>query len=63
MRYQLGDDKITLPDRTIATYTRCTPDALTFEKAAPPKPYAPRNGDRYVVSPKGQEVEVSLERK
>jgi hypothetical protein len=63
VRYQLGDDKITLPDRTIATYTRCTPDTLTFEKAAPPQPYAPRNGDRYVVSPKGQEVEVSLERK
>jgi hypothetical protein len=63
VRYQLGDDTITLPDRTIATYTRCTPEALTFERAVPPKPYAPRTGDRYVVRPKGQDVEVRLERR
>jgi hypothetical protein len=58
--YRLGEEKATLSPRTIVTHTRCEPDKLTFEKAAPA--YEPRNGDRFVVTPKGQGVEVSLER-
>ena len=64
VRYRLGDETITLPERTIATYTRCNPDKLTFEKAgAPAAPYEPRNGDRFVLRPSGQGVQVDVERK
>jgi cysteine-rich secretory family protein len=64
VHYQLGEDNITLPVHTIATYTRCDPDKLTFEKTSPgAQPFAPRNGDRFVVTAKDQGVEVGLERK
>jgi hypothetical protein len=65
VRYRLGQETITLPERTIATYTRCDPDTLTFEKAgAAVPPHAPRNGDRFVVrAVPGGAIAVDVERK
>lgn len=65
VRYSLGGEAITLPARTIATYTRCDPDKLTFERAgAGVQPREPRNGDRFVVRARpGRAIAVDLERK
>jgi hypothetical protein len=65
VRYMLGEETVSLPARTIATYTRCEPDTLTFEKAGPPaQPHEPRNGDRFVVrAGTGGAVAVDVERK
>lgn len=63
--YVLGTETITLPARTIATYTRCDPETLTFKKAGKASgAYEPRNGDRFVLRPRGRsEIAVELERK
>jgi hypothetical protein len=53
--YQLGEEKATLPARTIVTYTRCNPDVLRLDSGG--EPYQPRNGDRFLVDPQGK-VEV-----
>lgn len=65
VKYVLGGEVITLPARTIATYTRCEPEALVFEKAGKAAhPYEPRNGDRYVLRSKArEEIKVELKRK
>jgi hypothetical protein len=65
VRYTLGEETTSLPPRTIATYTRCEPDKLMFEKAGPAaQPHEPRDGDRYVVrSVTGGAVAVDVERK
>ena len=65
VRYRLGEDAITLPAHTIATYTRCDPDKLTFEKAGPAaQSHEPRNGDRFVVrAGTGGAIAVDVERK
>jgi hypothetical protein len=50
VRYKLGEETISLPARTIATYSLCVPDKLIFEKAgAGARPHEPRHGDRFVV--------------
>jgi hypothetical protein len=65
VRYKLGEEAASLPPRTIATYTRCEPDKLIFEKAgAAAQPHEPRDGDRYVVrSGSGGATAVDVERK
>jgi Cysteine-rich secretory protein family len=65
VRYKLGEEATSLPPRTIATYTRCEPDKLIFEKAGPAaQPHEPRDGDRYVVRPgTGGAAAVDVERK
>jgi hypothetical protein len=65
VHYSLGEEAITLPARTIATYTRCEPETLAFEKAGKAaRPYEPRNGDRYVLRPRARgEIKVQLKRK
>ena len=65
VRYKLGEETASLPARTIATYTRCDPEELIFEKAGTAaKPHAPRNGDRFVVRPgTGGAIAVDVERK
>ena len=65
VRYSLGEEMLTLPARTIATYTRCDPDKLTFERAGTAaRPHEPRNGDRFVVrAGVGGAIAVDVERK
>jgi hypothetical protein len=65
VRYKLGEETASLPARTIATYTRCDPEELIFEKAGTAaKPHAPRNGDRFVVrAGTGGAIAVDVERK
>ena len=65
VRYRLGEEAITLPANTIATYTRCDPDKLTFEKTGPAaQPHEPRKGDRFVVrATTGGTIAVDVERK
>ena len=65
VHYTLGEETISLPQRTIATYTRCDPDKLTFEKAgAAARPHEPRNGDTFVVrAGTGGAIAVDVERK
>lgn len=65
VHYSLGGEAITLPTRTIATYTRCDPDKLTFERAGTAaQPHEPRNGDRFVVrAGAGGAFAVDVERK
>ena len=65
VRYKLGAEAASLPPRTIATYTRCEPDKLIFEKAGPAaQPHEPREGDRYVVrAGTGGAIAVDVERK
>jgi hypothetical protein len=65
VHYKLGEETISLPARTIATYTRCEPDKLIFEKAgAAARPHEPRNGDKFVVrAGTGGAIAVDVERK
>ena len=64
MRYKLGEETITLAARTIATYTRCSPDALTFEKAAAAEALCAAQRRPVRGAPgTGQAVEVDVERK
>jgi hypothetical protein len=65
VRYKLGEEAASLPPRTIATYTRCEPDKLIFEKAGPAaQAHEPREGDRYVVrAGTGGAIAVDIERK
>jgi len=63
--YRLGEEAIALPAQTIATYVRCDPETLTFEKAgAAGRRHQPRNGDTFVVrAAAGGAIAVDVERK
>jgi len=65
VRYKLGEEAAFLSPRTIATYTRCEPDKLIFEKAGPAaQSHEPREGDRYVVrAGTSGAIAVDVERK
>jgi hypothetical protein len=62
VRYRLGEEAHTLPERTIVTHTNCNPAALRFERADGAARYDPRDGERFVVRT-GKSGTVSVEAK
>lgn len=59
VRYTLGEEAHKLPVRSIATHTSCDPELLTFEQAgAAGQRLAPRNGESFVLRPRGEGILV-----
>jgi uncharacterized protein YkwD len=63
VRYALGAETETVHPREAITHTDCEPRALSFEGAAAPAAFSPKDGDRFTVRPgKKGGIEVSLDR-
>lgn len=64
IRYQLGEEKATLPARGIVTHARCDPDKLTFETGrSDAETYEPRTGDNFIVHSEGGRTVIEVERR
>jgi hypothetical protein len=62
IRYTLGEETRTLPERSVVTHASCNPHQLTFDQAGSQQRFEVRNGDRFVVRARGSSIMDAIER-